>query len=192
MTPIFRLAAAAAITALPAQAMAQAKSPKCLTRPELRTAVAYLMPTIVNAAVERCRPALPASAYLVARGPALVERYRAAGGSSDREVTALIQRFMPMPGGKALEGPAAKGLIDAAIGFAIQGEIKDKDCADISQGMSYLDPLPAANMAGLLEFIAVKINESNAKKAALAAAGPNAKGKTRDKPFLCPTVGSAR
>lgn len=192
MTLLFRFAAAVSIAALPTQAMAQAKAPKCLTRPELRTAIAYLMPTIVNAAVERCRPALSSNDYLAARGTALVERYRGTGGGLDREITALIQRFMPMPGGKALEGPAAKGLIDAAIGFAIQGEIKDKDCSDISQAMSYLDPLPAANMAGLLEFVAVKVNDSNAKKAALAAANPNTRGKTRDKPFLCPGAGQAR
>lgn len=191
MTPIFRLAAAAALCALPAQAIAQPKGPKCLTRPELRTAIAYLMPTLVNAAVERCRPSLASNAYLVARGSSLVERYRAAGTGSDRDVTALIQRFVPLPGGKASQGTAAKGLIDAAIGFAIQSEIKDKDCADISQSMAFLDPLPAANMAGLIEFVAVKVNDGNARKAAIAPAPDAPKGKARDKPFLCPGAGDA-
>lgn len=183
MKTLFQLAGAAMLCTLPAQAIAATSGPKCVTRAELRTGIAYLMPTLVGAVVEKCRQTLPEQSYLSSQGNMLLDRYKAEASGSEGDVLALMGRFLPMGDLGNVDSKAAKGLIDAAIAVGIQSELKPDTCDDISEGMSFLDPLPAANMIGLVEFIAVKINDDNAKKAADGA--PAKKGKRPSKPFLC-------
>jgi hypothetical protein len=188
MKTLFQLAGAAMLSALPVQAIAATPAPKCVTRAELRTGIAYLMPTLVGAVVDKCRQTLPDASYLSAQGDMLLDRYKAEAGGSETDVLALMARFLPMGEMGEVDSKTAKTFINAAISAGIQSELKTNDCADISEGLSFLDPLPAANMIGLVEFIAVKINDDNAKKAAMAADGAaTKKGKRPSKPFLCPS-----
>jgi hypothetical protein len=192
MNTMFKMGCIATLLALPVQAMAAVDAPKCITRAELRTGIAYVMPAAVESVVTKCGTTLPADAYLAVNGPALLDRYKAESVGNDDAVATLMERFIPANAMDGVDEKATKAIVDAVILVAIQKGIKPEYCADISEGLSLIDPLPAANMIGLLEFVAVKINNDNARKAAANGLRKDGKtGRTRDKPFLCPPVATA-
>ncbi len=179
MNRLSRFLAAAVLMTLPGHAMA-ADAAKCITHEEFRSAAAVLMPSLVGAAVNKCTKTLNPSAYLVTQGPALLTRYQDFAKGKEATVSKLIERLGPIP---ELDGVAPDKLLtvaDVFISAAIQKELTPGLCADVSEGLAFLDPMPAENTIGLVDFILTKVQRDEAKKR--AKSGGKGKG---GMDFLC-------
>ena len=147
---------AAAMALLSAsQAEAAAPAPACMTQPELRGMVAYILPSTMGALIERCRPGLSSSAAMLTGGPRLVSELQAGqtaafpmarqafskfSGSGDKAASDL---FMTMPEGML------KPIIEEAMTKELVSNIKVADCRDIDRVFATLQPLPASNFVEL-------------------------------------------
>ncbi len=178
--------------ALPTGAIA--KESKCLSRAELRTGIAYIMPAIVSGVVTKCSAWLPADSYLAKNGTALVARYAGQSQGTENDVRALFDKFGNQAGLDGVDGKSTAKLVESLVAVGIQSEMKPEICADITTAMSLLDPLPAENMNGLIEFVLVKVDQGNARGPAQTESDKRTKGKdaskSRSKPFLCDSVAS--
>ena len=77
MRKAWNVAAIAALMATPAMAQTQ-PSPSCLTHDEANALFAFALPEFLNSAHEKCAASLPKTSFLVAQGPQLIARHRAA------------------------------------------------------------------------------------------------------------------
>lgn len=190
MNRAYLLAATALIVLLPTHAAAS--QAKCLSRAELRTGIAYVMPALMKGVVGKCAPTLSADSYLAKGGEALVSRYAGQSQGRAEDVQALFAKFGPQAGLNGADGESTAKLIESLVTVGVQSALKPESCADISAAMALLDPLPAANMNSLIELALVKIDEDSAKKRLNASAEPKDKKKRSEKrpskPFLCDSL----
>lgn len=150
----------AMLGALQAQAQA-ATAPQCLTRPEIRGMIAYMMPSVITSATKKCAAGLPSTAFFNTKAPQLVtelEPARAAafpmakqafkkfGGNGDRSMDAVFD---------ALPEEAFGPIVDAVIGQKLTEAIKPEACGDIDRVMTSMAPLPGNNMIDLISEILV-------------------------------------
>ena len=172
----FRLAATLALLSTSQlQAAATAPANPCMTPAELRGMVAYILPSAMNSLVERCRPALPASASLLARGGQLVSEFEAGRGAAfplarkafakfsdngDKNTTAIM---LTMP------DETLRPIVDDTLATKLIGSIAVKDCADIDQVFATLVPLPASNFIDLITQV-VTIGARGDKKMSVCSA----------------------
>lgn len=191
MNPVHCLVATALIALLPAQAVAL--EAKCLSRAELRTGIAYVMPAVMKGVVGKCAPTLSADSYLAKDGETLVARYAGQSQGSAEDVQALFAKFRPQAGLNGADGESTAKLVESLVTVGVQSALKPEICADISAAMALLDPLPAANMNGLIELVLVKVDAGNAK--ARMKSGSDAEDKKgevsekrQNKPFLCESL----
>lgn len=185
----FRNACIVVLTlAVPLQA--HAAPAKCLSRAELKTGIAYVMPALVKGVVAKCTTLIPADSYLARDGNALIARYATESQGSEDDVRALFSRLGPEMGLNGADAKSTATLVESLVTVGIQSAIKPETCTDISTAMALLDPLPASNMNGLVEFVLLKVDEGNARKQAKLADANQTdapKSKRTDKPFLCET-----
>ncbi|MFM5916975.1 MAG: hypothetical protein ACKOOL_05510 [Novosphingobium sp.] len=140
----------AVLTAAQAQA-ATAPGKPCMTRPELRGMVAYMLPSTMTAVIDKCRPALPAGAAMLARGTVVVNELKAGQSAafpmarqaftkfSGAEDKAGVEMFLAMP------EETLKPLLEGFVTQKIVSDIKPEYCPDIERVFATLQPLPAAN-----------------------------------------------
>jgi hypothetical protein len=184
-----RLIAFSTAIALSSQAMAE--DAKCLSRAELRTGIAYVMPALMKGVVTKCAPVVSSEGYLAGNGDVLISRYANESKGSEEDVRILFNKFAPQAGLPGADGQSMAALVESLVTVGVQSAIKPEICNDLSEAMALLDPLPASNMNGLIEFVLVKVDEGNRRKAMLARVGEeNRKKKKKDekqpsKPFLC-------
>jgi hypothetical protein len=188
MNSVYCAAATALIALLPAQSVAA--EAKCLTRAELRTGIAYVMPALMKGVVSKCAPTLAEDSYLAKDGEALIARYAGQSQGSAEDVQALFAKFGPQAGLNGADGESTAKLVESLVTVGVQSALKPESCADISAAMALLDPLPAENMNGLIELVLVKVDEDSAMKRAKSASGAKdkrqkASDKRPSKPFLC-------
>jgi hypothetical protein len=190
VTRTYTIAALSCLLALPTEAIA--KESKCLSREELRTGIAYIMPAIVSGVVTKCSVWLPSDSYLTKNGTALVTRYAGQSQGTENDVRALFDKFGNQAGLDGVDGQSTAKLVESLVTVGIQSEMKPEICADITTVMALLDPLPAENMNGLIEFVLVKVDNGNASRRTRTKSGKNSKIKDannpRSKPFLCDTL----
>jgi hypothetical protein len=170
-----RLAAFTVLALLPAQSVLAADKP-CVTRPELHAGITYFLPSVVEGVKQKCAATLPASSYFATRGTTLVDSYKALSKHDSPELISLMGKVGLPPG----EAPASVGkpmaeIATIMINAKVQEGIKPETCPTIDQALGLLDPLPAANMVGLVELFVDVMTAADVKK-----------GK---KPFLCPAPG---
>ncbi len=193
MNAIGRGIAVFAMLALPSQSFA-AERP-CASRAELRTGIAYIMPALLKGVVTKCATTPSADGYLAKHGEALIARYADQSIGAEGDVRALFEKFGPQAGLDGADGKSTAALVESLVSVGVQSAIKPETCSDISTAMALLDPLPAANMNGLIEFILVKVDEGNARKAAQPHGNTIQKGKDAKKrpsgPFLCESIAAA-
>ncbi len=153
----FRFAAALALVSTSQlQAAGPAPVKPCMTQPELRAMVAYVMPSAMATLIGHCKPALPAGASLLSHGAQLVitfEGSRAANfplarqafakfsETGDKNNTAIIL---------ALPEAVLRPIIDETVTKELTGSIKVQDCTNIDRVFATLEPLPASNLIDLV------------------------------------------
>lgn len=186
MNRVFRGAVLAVSVIFPSSAFAA--EIQCISRAELRTGIAYIMPAVISGIVTKCTPLLNAESYFATSGQALISRYENESKGTENEVRALFAKFGPQAGLSGVDATSTAALVESAVSVGIQSAVKPKDCDSISQAMSFLDPLPAANMNGLLEFVATKVDEGSRRKSQATKDSKkdvNKGGKKPRRPFLC-------
>ena len=148
----FRIAAIIALTST-TQLLAAAPASKtpCMTKPELRGLVAYVMPSAMSMVVDRCKSALPASAAMLTRGPQLIGDLEAGRSAAypmarsafskfaDRGDTSTVAMMQNLP------ESSFRPIMDGIMLEKFASSIKVKDCADIDRVFGTLNPLPASN-----------------------------------------------
>ncbi|NYT40094.1 hypothetical protein HZY97_04955 [Sphingomonas sp. R-74633] len=143
--------AALALLATTGQALAAAKDPPCLTRQEASSLILTILPGALKQVTTACSKTLPASAYLVRSGAAMVARYDAPAKAARPEAVAALN--------KALAGDVKidDSMFDLFSGTILSEMKVEKlsatQCANVSEMAEALEPLPPVNLAEL--FVAV-------------------------------------
>jgi len=83
----------AGLALLSAQAAQAAEPPKCLTRAQVNDATLFLLPSVLDALAARCRPSLPANAYLLNGAQGLSKRLAATGGDHWQGAMSIVSQF---------------------------------------------------------------------------------------------------
>jgi hypothetical protein len=156
----FTSALALAALALPSAAQA-ATAANCMTKPELRGMVAYMLPFVVDSMVEKCKTTLPAGSFVANQAPALSKElakgqpeawpmakraFLKFGGETTKESTAMME---------AMPESAMRPLVESILTQEFGGMIKTKDCKDIDAIMGTLTPLPASGFVDLFTEVLV-------------------------------------
>lgn len=149
------LAGGAALTLQAGLAQAAAPSgAKCVERAEVAGLVGFALPTVLNAAISKCTPALGDNAYLVARGPRLVASLNT---GKDASWPMAKQAFVKIGGGPEaaeafamLSDQAIKPIVEEVFAAKFVEEIPTESCKDVDSIMAALEPLPAANLVQVL------------------------------------------
>jgi hypothetical protein len=171
------------LIALPAQAATVPPKPvSCVTARELRAGLAFAMQEAVVALGSKCGPLLSETSYVRSKGRALVSRYADTASNSNDVLNGLIKRLAPEL--KIADGDpiAMKGIVSTLITAQLGKILSARTCEDVDRTLSLLDPMPAENMIGLVEFAFQKVDESDRRK-----------GRRLGKPertIICPSAGS--
>jgi hypothetical protein len=130
-----------------------AQDKPCLTPAEADAVFTALAPSMLQAVRGACEKELPGNAYLVARGDELIARYAVRAGPAKPAAAAAFGKIV---------GPEAKGMItpelfDAMaapmVASMLSADIKPDTCPTINRVAELLDPLPAANLSGLVVLV---------------------------------------
>lgn len=151
MTHARPLAALLATLALSTQALAE--RPTCISPHDMRTLIRIALPDAIDGLTDRCRPALPASAFLPSQGASLAARYRHEAPVDPARARAAIQAAT----GQDLSGFASDDTIDSIarqlIGDQIAQHVPLGDCREADTIVSLAAPLDAGSMAEALVLV---------------------------------------
>jgi hypothetical protein len=174
---MLRPVAALMMLALPATA-ASAQAKPCFSTAEATSLVTALLPDGLAVAVEKCRAVLPAQAYLVRSGDALVSRYRAQAAPAFKGARPVFAKMMGKDAAllDSLDDETVRKLMGAGVAQAIGKDIKPATCPDIDRIAEALDPLPPRNMSLLVGAILdiVSREDKSMQKGALPICAPAA------------------
>ncbi|SOB87866.1 hypothetical protein SAMN06297144_3004 [Sphingomonas guangdongensis] len=129
---------------------ASAQTASCLPVREAEALVLNLGPTLIDATVTTCTPALPAGAYLRRSGATLSARFARQNDASWPLAKEALRKIVGPSGASLLDSEIARSVVPAMVAPLVTQEIKAKDCPVIDRLLGQLDPLPAANTAALL------------------------------------------
>lgn len=145
------MAAAAwlALSATGAHAAADTAQKKpCITNAEAQALFAAIAPAAIKAISGACSATLPPTAYLRVRGDALVHRYQLAAAPAKPAAAAAFGKL------SGAEDQATPEMFDLfagpMIGALVTKDIKPDTCEKVDRFAALLDPLPAANLAGIV------------------------------------------
>jgi hypothetical protein len=168
MKRLLKSGAAIALLAMAVQASAAPPKfnlGKCLTKPELRAGMSFITPTVLSVLVEQCKPSLSAGSYLASNGESLLARYAYSPETHDAALNMLIAKFAPETGKDKMDATTVRGVFNAMIGGELRKVMTPKTCANASALLGLLDPLPAENMYGIVEFVLTMVNDDQKAKA---------------------------
>ena len=176
--PAFIAAATLALlSAAQLQATQTAKAARvapCMTRPEVEGMVAYVLPAVLDSTIAKCRPELPASAYLIARAPRLSSDLAAGRESAWPMARQAFGKFGGGGKDSRMMAQMPDELLRPLISFALESElspsIKPENCKDIDRVAAVLEPLPAANVVSLITELMVLGGRNDGKLNVCASA----------------------
>ncbi|QGN53355.1 hypothetical protein [Novosphingobium sp. Gsoil 351] len=149
-------ALAAAVVAMPAQAMA-AEAP-CLTATEVRALTTFAMPSVLTGLIDHCSPQVGAGGFMTTQGRNLVTSYAA---HKDAAWPTARGAFFRLAGSKAgadeatemmakMPDAALQPFVEGMIGGMIGAKLKPGQCVIADKLMRLLAPLPPENTSELL------------------------------------------
>ena len=127
-----------------------AQSADCLTEAEARSVVAYALPAAIDATATRCRPVLPASAWLNRGAAGLSQRYRREGGGDAAAALSVLERLSGQQIPDFLDAGTATTVVESLIAERAGAALATRDCAAVSRIAEQISPLPIGNVAALL------------------------------------------
>jgi hypothetical protein len=134
-----------------------------VTRAEFSHLTQAALPLLLDAAAERCRGSLPASAFLLTGARAVSDRMRADADAHWAAAYPAFVKFGEMP--KGLSEKTIRGLAEDMIRSELPKAIKSKDCGTISEAVELLSPLPPENLGRLTALlVSLATDEKDRKK----------------------------
>ena len=123
----------------------------CITPEEAGDMAVALLPSLVDAATQRCRPHLAASAFLLSGASAWTARLRQDAGPR-RELAlrgiSLISGNRQAPAG--VESEATFEFVAGLLSGVLMRDIDPASCGDLDAIARSLEPLPSDNIAQLV------------------------------------------
>ena len=125
-------------------------TPDCITHEEAGDIAVALLPYLVDAAVQRCRPHLAAGAFLVTGAGEWSARLRR--DAAPRRASALrgISKFGGATPPAGAGGDTAFDFMAQMLTGSLSNNIKPENCVQIDAIAQSLEPLPADNIARLV------------------------------------------
>lgn len=131
-----------------------ARKTECVTEADNAAVFGSMMPDLIEGLRDKCAAHLPADAFLVASGNALIDQYKA---HADQRWPAAKRAFARASGHEeiAAELPdeVLRPLVGSIVGFEMLKSVKVKDCAGANRIVENLAPLPPENVAAMLSAI---------------------------------------
>ena len=152
----------AVLVAMPGQAVAQVAK-ACLTSPEAEALVTYALPSAIRSMTTKCTPVLPATTALIQSGPIIAARYQVDADKAWPVARVAFDKISGLDFSTTVGEPAAKGLIEAAVGAGLADKVKPADCRRVDRIVDILQPLPTRNMAMLITTL-VEIDTADRQK----------------------------
>lgn len=162
----YRIAGILALASAAQVQAAQTADKMCISRSEMRGLVSYVLPSLLDSTIDKCRSQLDGKSYLIDRAPRLLDTLRSGQSAAWPDAKKGIAKI----GGKTtdtamldvLPEAVTRPLVEAMIAEKFSSEIKPESCGDINRIMGTLEPLPASNMVDLLtETIAIVARKDN-------------------------------
>jgi hypothetical protein len=166
----------AGLALLAAQGAQAAEPVKCLTRAQVNDATLFLLPSVLDALAAKCRPSLPANAYMLNGAQALSKAVAATGGSHWQGAMSILSQYagdkkLPL---ERLSPEAARLMIRVVLADDVLKPLRPVDCVRINEGLDILAPLPPENIGRMVVLMIDVGGESD-----------RAKGKSGPPP-ICP------
>lgn len=126
------------------------------------------MPSALLSLQDKCRPALPANAYIFASGSNLYSRLQAASRGAWPQARGAIVRMAsrdnPQFGNilAALPPESLQPFVDEMVAGIVTTRMETARCDQIDRVLELLDPLPAENLAKLIGIAVLEAQKDEA------------------------------
>jgi hypothetical protein len=127
-----------------------AAPPPCLTPAQVSDVVLFALPSALDALAAKCRPSLPANAYLLNGGHALSERLGAESQRHWQGAMAAMKSFGDKKMPEGISADTARSLVRDVMTAELLKKVTPADCGRINEGAELLAPLPPENIGRLV------------------------------------------
>jgi len=159
-----KLALGLMLAAMPSMAFAQ--TTECMPQRQAAALVTFALPTLAEKLGQRCGEVLPPSAYIVANGPALADRYApdsaAAWPEARRAIGMIFQKFLGQPMPPDMNSQTLRVLAEPMLGGLLAKQIDRDDCFVANEAIMNARAVSGADL-GRLAVLAISIAERKGK-----------------------------
>ena len=152
------------LAAMPSMAFAQTTD--CMPQRQAAALVTFALPTLAEKLGQRCGEVLPPSAYIVANGPALADRYApdsaAAWPEARRAIGMIFQKFLGQPMPPDMNSQTLRVLVEPMLGGLLAKQINRDDCFVANEAIMNARAVSGADL-GRLAVLAISIAERKGK-----------------------------
>ena len=179
---MWRVTAAAALLACGGSATAQAAQAArpCVTASEAEALFLAMAPDLITQAGAICATALPANALLRRPASAFVAKYRAESNGAWTNAKGALAKIAGADLQPLLESEYARPMLSGMLAPLLAANLDPADCEPVNRILTYMEPLPARNTAGLLVTI-LQLSQQNGK-------AQKAVGTPRTDLSICPAI----
>jgi len=142
----------------------------CVTEAEAQSVLLVLAPDAIRAVAQKCS-SLPETATLRGGLAKFLEPYDAAATSAWPQAGPVLSKIAG-PEMKGIDPATMKPMLGAMVGAMAADKVKPADCPTIERVMTYIAPLPPANVAGLAAFAAASSSKSGKSPLPICPAAP--------------------
>lgn len=162
---IFETSAATVLALSLSSAAIASPAENCVSEAEAVAVFAAMMPDMIDGLRGKCATHLPANAYLVASGDALIARYKVL---ADQRWPAAKLAFGRIAGDEEMTSKLPdqylRPLIGSVVGSELIKDFKVEDCPGADRIVESLAPLPPENVAVLVGTIVVLADGKKGQK----------------------------
>lgn len=162
-----RSSALALLALLASPATAQQRP--CLSDAEAESLATVILPDVIRETGRLCQARLPSGSLLRRAESPLIAKYQAAADRAWPAAQGAIAKLSNPTVTVLLQSQYARPVLGSLIAPQIVGRVAVEDCGTIDRLVTLLEPLPAANTAGV---IVTAIRADQAKRARRGPSGP--------------------
>ncbi len=162
---LFRFSTGMMLTLSLGSAAPAANPENCVSETEAVAVFAAMMPDMIDGLRGKCAAYLPANAFLVTGGSALIARYKVL---ADQRWPAAKLAFGRIAGDEEMTSKLPdqylRPLIGSVVGSELMKDFKVEDCPSANRIVESLAPLPPENVAVLVGTIVVLADDEKGQK----------------------------
>ncbi|VWX57364.1 hypothetical protein [Sphingorhabdus sp. 109] len=151
------------ISALNIGAAQAAETQACVSAEQANAIFTYILPVIFDAAGSKCSPYLDENAALLQQNSQSYQKYSIASEqawpTAKHGIKIMFDEKMP----ESMDVDAMRPFLDGLVSAMVNDGIKPKSCTTISEAYTLLEPLPPANVGGLIGLF-MKLGTDREKK----------------------------